>query len=247
MIESESELQFTYSDRREVRPHDRWLLVLVLGFVISITILGCGQKQTERSEKPNPSNKSWNRSAAEMEYRLIQTELSLVKTGQPYLVLDLKHEKLVLKLKGAVVWSYPMNFAAADSQQVRGFLQRFQGRDRKLVRPLAGKHLFAAKEKTPDSVLAVVGEVVKVDPELLRRELPERFQLRWGGDLILEVRTDISGKSISIFRNAIVEMRQMLQRPFGEAAIVLKMESEAALTLYRATTDGMPTLIYAPS
>lgn len=247
MIESESELQFTYSDRREVCSKDRWLVVLVLGFVISIIILGCGQKQTERSEKLNPDNRSSNRAAAELEYRLIQTELNLVKTGQPYLVLDLKQEKLRLKLKGAVVWSYPMDFVATDSQEVRGFLERFQGRDRKLVRPLAAKHLFAAKEKTPDSVLAVVGQVVKVDPELLRRELPERFQLRWGGDLILEVRTDIRGKSISIFRNAIVEIRRMLQRPFGEAVIVLKMESEAALTLYRAATERMPTLIYPQS
>ena len=94
--------------------------------------------------------------------------------------------------------------------------------------------------------MAIVGEAIRVDPELLQRALPERFQLLWGNGLILEIRTDISGKPISKLQNAIVQIKQALSMPFGETTIVLKIEASEALTLYRAANRGMATLIYPP-
>jgi hypothetical protein len=95
-------------------------------------------------------------------------------------------------------------------------------------------------------VLAIVGEVVKVDPDLLQRELPERFQLLWDYGLTMEIRTEIAGRPKSIVNGALVEFRHALRRPFGEAHLTLKMDPEAALTLYRAAQPGMPTLLYPP-
>jgi hypothetical protein len=177
-------------------------------------------------------------------YRLIQTELLLAKSNEPYLVIDLDKNQLQLKLKGAVVWSQLIRFLETDSQEVRNFVQRFEGENKGLVRPLADKFLFTAQNKTPDSILAIVSEAVKAKPELMQRDVPERFQLFWNSNLILEVRTEIEGKPKTKLKGTIVEVRHAIQRPFGEAHIILKMTPEGALTLYRAAHPGLPTLIY---
>jgi hypothetical protein len=225
------------------------LLIAGAGLAIGAAAIACGGKQADRTEATGDKGKgkTWNRADAEAEYRLIQSELNLIKIGKPYLVLDFKRDRLMIKLKGATVWSYPMVFAEGDADQVNGFRKRFQGDDGWLVRALTGKHLFAAKEQTSDSVLAIVGSAVKVDPSTLQRELPERFQLHWGENLILEVRTDITGTPVSRFHNAMIEIGKVLYKPFGEAVLVVKIKPEEGLTLYRATPVGMPTLIYPPS
>lgn len=229
----------------------RWLLIAAVGLPAATLVVSCNQEPTELANTTGGTgkdkNKSWNRADAEAEYRLIQSELNLIKTGKPYLVLDFKRDRLVMKLKGAIVWSYPMVFAEQDAGEVAGFRKRFQGDNGRLIRTLTGKHLFASKEQTPDSILAIVGSAVRVDPSALQRELPERFQLHWGDDLVLEVQTDIAGTPVSRFHNAMVEIGRVLNLPFGESILVVKIKPEEGLTLYRATPIGMPTLIYPPS
>ncbi len=170
----------------------------------------------------------------------------LARSEKLYLVVDLERSQLQLKLQGAVVWSYPMQIARPDSQELGEFAMRFMGAEGRVMLPLGGKHLFAGREKTPDSVLAIVGEVVKVDPGLLQRDVPERFQLLWDYGLTMEIRTEIAGQPTSVFKSALVEFRHALRRPFGEAHLIMKMDPEAALTLYRAIQPGLPTLLYPP-
>jgi hypothetical protein len=218
----------------------------VVGLAIFSLVASCGGEPTEKSANSGKTDTKWNRAAAESEYQLLQTELNLAKSEQTYFVLDMKRGSLKLKLQGVVVWSYPMQFAEPDSEKVREFYGRFADTESKGLRVLTGTHLFAAADKTPDSVLKIVSDVVRVDPQRLQREVPARFQLHWGDGLVLEVRTDITGTPVSKFQNAVMEIKQVLQRPFGETTIILKMETEQALTLYRAATRGMPTLVYPP-
>jgi hypothetical protein len=226
----------------------RWIALPLCVFLICTALWTCEKKQPEQTSiSPVQSHKKkWDRKHAELEYGLIQAELKLAKLEEPYMVLNLQQKELRLKLKGAVVWNYPMDIQAADSQEVREFVERFQGDEGRPVRFLSEKHLFAAQEKTPDSVLAIVSEVVKADPELLQRDVPARFQLLWGYGLILEIRTDIVGKPRSRVKNTFVKVREVLHRPFGEAFITIKMDSDEALTLYRAARPGLPTLLYPP-
>jgi hypothetical protein len=142
------------------------------------------------------------------------------------------------------VWNSPMNLVQTESLQLDRFEELFQADEVQLIRPLSAKHLFAAKDKTPDSVLAIVGQVVKVDPELLQREVPERFQMLWGSNLTLEVRTDINGKSKSPLKSTLVELKHVLRKSFGETYIIVKMKPDLALTLYRAAQPGLPTLLF---
>jgi hypothetical protein len=243
------EPMFTYFRRSAVRVAVRWSLIAAVGLAVGAAAVSCSRKQADQTEvtADKGKGKTWNRADAEAEYRLIQSELSLIKAGKPYLVLDFKRDRLVIKLKGATVWSYPMVFPEGDAGEVAGFQERFQGNGGRLVRTLTGKHLFAAKEQTPDSVLAIVGSAVRVDPSTLQRALPERFQIHWGDNLVLEVRTDITGTPVSRFHNAMIEIGKVLYKPFGEAILVVKIKPDEGLTLYRATPVGMPTLIYPPS
>jgi hypothetical protein len=233
----------TSFDRRRGRFVERWFALLITVVLLGLPPVSCSKKAEESAAGSGKKGTEWNRASAEQEYRQIQAELNLAKTEKPYLVVDLRKKLVLVKLKGAVVWSYPMDFAAADSAEARQFTRLFRGDDFKVVRTLFDKHMFEAAEKTPDSILAIVGRAVRVDPDLLQRNLPERFQLEWEDGLFLEIRTDISGEPISKFRNTLVLLRKAVQRPFGEAVIVLKMDAEAAMTLYRATPLGMPTML----
>jgi type II secretory pathway component PulC len=222
-----------------------WWVLLLYSFLILTGLSVCKNKQSVPASPNHRVDNSEDRKRAELQYRLIQTELLLAKTSQPYLVIDLDKNRLELKLKGAVVWNQPIQLLETDSQEVRDFAQRFEGENKELVRPLSDKFLFTAKNKTPDSVLTIISDAVKAKPELMQRDVPERFQLFWDSNLILEVRTEISGKPKEKLKGTIVKLRHTIERPFGESHITIKMSPEAALTLYRAAHPGLPTFIYS--
>jgi len=217
-----------------------WLLPLI----ILVLILGCKSKQSEKPSSKTSDTQSWNRSSEEVTYELIQSELRLANSEALYLVINFAKRKLQLKLKGAVIWDYPMEITKDDSDEVHQFIERFQSEGGKFVRPVTGKHLFASKNLNPDSVLAIVSKVLSVKPELLQRDIPERFLVQWGNRLTLDISTNVTGEPKSKFKNTMVEVGQVLNRPFGEAQITVKMKPEAAVTFYRAVQIGLPTLIY---
>ena len=202
---------------------------------------GCPQNGEQTDQKQ--SGKNWDRQAAEKEYRQIEAELNLARMVKPYMVLDFQKREVMIKLKGVEVWNYPMETVDGDYSALVSFSKKFQGSEHLLVRPVTEKHLFASSEKTSDSILAIVGKAVNVDPLLLQRQVPQRFQILWNHNLVLDIRTDVAGRPESRFKNTMAEFRRALQLPFGEAYLVLKMDPDRALTLYRASEPGLPTLI----
>jgi hypothetical protein len=183
----------------------------------------------------------------QLEYQVIQSELRLAETEKPYLVLDFKDKELRLMLKGAVVWNYPLSVAAGHDDELWEFIKLFVGKEHHLIRPLSETHLFAAQSQTPDSILAIVSEVTKFKPELLQRVVPARFQMLWGNDLILDIQSDAKGKETDKFKNTILEVRHVLQLPFGEAHLTITMDKVRAVTLLRVAQPGLPTLLYPPA
>jgi len=225
-------------------PSSRYLALVLCSLLTSTILWGCEEKSPGLQPTSSQSSGRWDREHAELEYKLTQAELGLAKADQLYLVLNFGRNELQLKLKGATVWNSPMEIAETDSTELGEFLERFRGDDGRVMLILRDKFMFAGMDKTPDSVLAVVGEVANVDPELLQRDVPERFQLIWNHGLTLEVRTAIEGKSRLAVKRALVELRHALRRPFGEAKLTVRMNPDEALTLYRAAQPGMPTLVY---
>jgi hypothetical protein len=189
----------------------------------------------------------WDPVKAAQEYRMLEFELALAKTADLYMVFDVGRRELLLKMKGTVVWSCPLELASGNPGDLDEFTKRFKGSDGQLARLVTSKYMFEGAEKTPDSILAIVGEVVKADPNSLQRDVPERFQVSWGWDLVLEVRTDIAGRPESKFRNTRITVLETIRRPFGQTRLVIRMSPEHALTLYRAVNPGLPTVVLASS
>jgi hypothetical protein len=220
--------------------------------IIAIFLLlfaGCNKEEKKPIENGAKSDNKqsgakWERAGAEAEYRLIKTELTLAEKKKPYLVIDLIKKQLVIKLNGVEVWNSPMEIEPGNAEDLNEFAEQFMGNERQLVRPVLEKHLFSSKEKSSDSVLAIVSEAVLADVDLLQRIIPERFQLLWDNGLILEIRTSAVGQPTSKLKNTMVQIRQALQRPFGESLVIIRMDQDHAITLYRMTERGLPTMIY---
>jgi len=241
MRKPESELPFTFF--KKCRFNRSFSAFSALAFWLLAIALSCGTGDNNKASVPPDSRAKWDRRSAEKEYRTLMAQIDLANTGQIYLAVDFNKGALKLMLKGAVVWDCRMDLEFADSLEVREFIDRFRGDNERLVRPLAGKYLYEATDKISDSILTVVGEAVKVDPRMLQRDLPERFQLIWEDDMIMEIHTDIEGRPISIFKNAIEEIRRKITSPFGKATVIMKMEPDDALTLFRASERGMLTIV----
>ena len=213
-------------------------LTIVLGL-----LLGCSGKGTDgNSRRSAPGVES---DAAR--YQRMQAELKLAAMVKPYLVINFAEKRLMIKLRNAVVWSYPLTVTEGDKDEMWDFVERFQGDQTKLIRTITETHLFAAQAKTPDSILAIISDATKFKPELLQRELPERFQLLWGDNVILDIHTTIKGKPTDKMANTIFEVRHALQTPFGKAHVSIEMDPTKALTLYRVAQPGLPTMVLPPS
>jgi hypothetical protein len=150
---------------------------------------------------------------------------------------------LELRLKGVPVWSYQLKSSGNDTSLVREFGEEFFDEGNGVVRLLEEKHLFAGKKQTPDSNLKIVSEASRVSPELLQRIVPSRFQLTWEGGFVLDCVTDVSAQPESSLKNTLVELGQMLKIPFGLKRLEVKIDPDAAITLFRASEPGLPTLI----
>lgn len=221
--------------------------VLISTAVLMLAALpACKKEAAGSGPKEAPPAKETAKPAiskGDREFRAIQTELKLAQKKIPYLVLDLPRKVLAIKLAGVVVWSYPMDVEEKDSDNLSKFADHFLNGGSMMLRPVLDKYLFSGKEKSSDSVLEIVSAVVYADVQLMQRQIPERFEILWDNDLIMEIRTDVVGKPLSEFKNTMVQIRRILERPFGEAKIVIRMDADHAITLYRAVNRGVPTLL----
>jgi hypothetical protein len=226
-------------------------LLIIIGSILIATCLAYSankDRPTAIKTKKAAEQAPFDRARAEREYRQLQTEIHLAETKALYFVIDLRRNLLAFKLQGTTVWSEPIVQVETDSSAFKDFAGKFQTKDHQLMRHIVGKFLFTANKKTPDSILAIVGEAMNLKPELLQREVPGHFQLTWGDGLSLDVRTDIvTVYKMEPFKKAMEQVKQVLDKPFGETNLTVKMTPDAALTFYRAAVIGLPTMIYQPA
>jgi hypothetical protein len=217
----------------------------VVGLLTCSLLFSCGKRNGQGSSASKEPE--WNQEQAELQYRVLQAELKLAQSSQAYLVLDFQRDQLEIKVQGATVWNYPMTIEKAEASELHEFSERFMGSEQNVVRPLLFKYLFAASGRTPDSILAIISGATMFPPELLQRTVPERFELKWSEDIVLDVRTDVVGKPESKWKNTIVEIRRAIAGSLGDAYVTVRMPKDNAITLYRAAVIGLPTLIYPAS
>jgi hypothetical protein len=230
---------------RDISISIRSLVLTIVGVLICSLLLSCGERNKQGSSATKEAE--WNQEQAELEYRVLQAELKLAQSNQAYLVLDFQRNQLEIKVQGATVWNYPMTIEQTATSELHEFSERFMGSQQDVVRPLLFKYLFAASSRTPDSILAIISSATMFPPELLQRTIPERFQLKWSDDIVLDIRTDVVGKPESKWKNTMVEIRRAIAGSLGDAYVTVRMPKDNAITLYRAAVIGLPTLIYPAS
>jgi hypothetical protein len=223
------------------------LASLLVALAVGLGLPASSGSGTAVAKPAGKAAEPWDAARAAEEYRAVGLELALARTGNPYMVIDVGRKDISLRVKAAVVWNSHLELASSDSEALADFADRFTHGGRRPLRFMTSKYLFAAREKTPDSILAIVGKVVKTDPELLQRDIPERFELKWGPSLILDVHTDAVGAPKSRFRNAEVSVLEAIRRPFGQCRLRVSLGADDGLTLYRAASPRLPTLVLLPS
>ena len=205
--------------------------------------MGAARKPAASAAKgAAPAMSGQERLRAEAEYQMLQAELQIAKGDKPYLVFQWEPQpQLLVKLKGAVVAAYPLRLEGGPGE-VKRFREEFRGPQRRVVRGLAQKYLYTARDQTPDSVLTIVGGVLNLDPQEMQREIPGWFELKWQDDLVLEVRADVDGQPLPGVDLKIVKLQQTIRRPFGEVRLRVRLDRRDALTVYRLAHPGMPVL-----
>lgn len=217
--------------------------LLLLAAAIVALAGGCGKSSPADSGKGGPVSDNQTSDSITTSYRRLQTELLLAQSKKAYLVLDLPHRQLQLKLGGAVVWNHPLLLSDTSAGAIRSFSERISNPRQGWVRTVKERHLFASKDQTPDSILSIVGEALKIDPKLIQRELPQKFQLVFDDGFIMEFRSGVEGADESGFKSTYLNASTALKRLFGEVYMVSTLDSQAALTLYRAADTGMVLLV----
>jgi len=213
-----------------------------------LSLTGCDKLAGILESRNDSKSRKGSNDSDELLYQTALTELKLAETGKPYLVFDVPGNALEIRVKGATVLCAPFEVIEDKASALDKFLHRFSQGQGRLLRPLAGKYLFAAQQQTPDSVLRIVSEVINVKPELMQRQIPRRFRLIWDNKLILDCVSDVEVDERAAgleekLQNTMMEARYVLRRPFGATLLVLKTSPENATTIYRAVDRGTPTLL----
>lgn len=182
------------------------------------------------------------RARAEWEYRVLCAEVSLARSAKPYLVVDLPASRLELRLKAAPLWSTPVDM---DPRTARRLVRRAVSRGQ-VVTEVRWKHLVAGSEAISPQTLAIVGEVLRVDPSTLQRYVPRRFWVALGGGMRWDVRTKAEGRARCRQAGLVACLHRTLARVFTRGWCTLRMDGQDALTLYHALTEGMPVLVVTP-
>jgi len=215
---------------------------------VSLALSGCDKmdpllQSLKKATKSGPIVPS-----KELIYQTASAELTLAQSPKPYLVFNFPDSSLDVKVKGALVQRIKLDPVEGDRGAIRDFIRHFAGSNSQLVRPLAGKYLFAAEKQTPDSILKIVSDVTMFESELLQRQIPHRFRVFWDDKLLLDIISDsVEAKQAtnvqSKIEKAMMEARYVLRRPFGATLLVLKVQPEEAMTLFRLAEPGAPVML----
>lgn len=209
------------------------MILLAVGIFV-----GCGESSRETDSATAPSN-----GAAAESYRLLQAELLLADAEIPYFVFDLSNRELQIRLRGTVVWNESLRSADADSLQFVDFAAAWSDSGQTVVRYLQEKRLTVGQKRHSDSVLAIVSNILRIDPQLLQRDLPVDFELRWESGFRCRFVAIEDSLQAARATGTLDRVRGSLEFRHQERALMLHIPIERALTLYRVAHPGIPTLV----
>ena len=132
---------------------------------------------------------------------------------------------------------------ATDPGEVAGFARSWAEHDTAGWRGVMKRQIWAGRGAVSDTVIGVIAKVSSVDPELIRRVLPDRFEIILSDNLCLRVMTPVGAAGHRPF----VEKWQTWTaewNPFHRRRTLdLIVSPQDAQTLYYAFEPGAPVLL----
>jgi len=174
---------------------------------------------------------------------LLRTEVETASGENTYMVLDFVEGQMLIKQHGVTVWNAPLRTSAEDSLALQDFAAKLTYDFTTPVRHIHRTHLFRSSPVVSDTVLAIVGDALKMTPDKLKRYIPERLSVCWGEGLCLDIRTDTPGEPNSVPENIEESIREHLGDWLGGAIVPIRLTGNQAMALYGACKPGMITLI----
>lgn len=175
------------------------------------------------------------------EWQLLAAQNELIKSNDPYLVLDNRNQSFTLKLGSAVVWVMKED-SGTSKLNVPNLISNFEP-DSAFLFSISNIRLMEYEPRFPDTLLKIVSEAMDMDPSLLQREIPVAFEIKWRNGPTLLVHSTPENQPVVIE----VPWREKLGRwldSFKESnTFKVQTNREVALTLYRVLKNGALTMV----
>lgn len=175
------------------------------------------------------------------EWKLLTAQNELIKSNDPYIVLDGRDQTFTLKLGSAVVWILQEDSGTAKLNISR-FIADFQP-DSAFLFATSGIRLMEYEPRFPDSLLKIVSEAMDMDPSLLQREIPVAFEIKWRNGPTLLVHSTPENQPVVIEVPFREKLGMWLESFKGQSAYEVQANREVALTLYRVLKNGALTMV----
>jgi len=172
----------------------------------------------------------------------IMAEERLVADSQAYLVLDLAHQRMQIRVYGAVVRDLPIIATSADSATLESFARCF-GEGDSPIRRVERVYLFEGAKLVNDTVLGIITEASKASPQQIQRYRPSRLAITWEGKLTMIVTTSVAGQPVPGSKNFLESTRSFVEQTFGGEQIEVQLNPDEAMSLYGVCYSGLPTLL----
>lgn len=159
-----------------------------------------------------------------------------------HVVLDLESSKLRVKY-GAYELIACRFTCRSDSDDVQDFAQEWQAKRHTIWQTVRARGVWAGRPAVSDTVVNIVSEIANVDPNQIRRILPDRFRIDLTGGFQIVGMTPAGvgmhpgfAESWSDFSSQLLSLGQIRK-------LTIEVSPDDAQTLYYALEPGTPIII----
>jgi len=133
--------------------------------------------------------------------------------------------------------------APGDSSDLADFAHRWRSRSRTAWQSVRTRGVWAGNDAVSDTVVEIVSEIAKVDPDHIRRVLPDRFRVDITGGFQLLGLTAEGAEQKRTFAEAWGDLTSQILSLGKLDVLRIRVSREDAQTLYYALEPGTPVVL----
>jgi hypothetical protein len=218
--------------------------IKLLIWLMTTLVFLCGGVVSAQNKNKTQAPKTPPTPESEYAARFKSVETELASADKPYFVLDTKHSRLRLKVRGVTMRDYRYTLMS-DSDEVAEFANLAISGDT-LPKSLVRLHVFNSEPQLNDTVLGIVANATFAAPEVIQRYRPARLTATFGHRLVLDVTAlDVNGTEASWQANLAENLRLFADDLMGGETLRIAIIRDDAMSFYGAC-QNVPALLIAP-